>query len=137
MPPTPRPRLTLLDYGHRAIVTTCAAVSVYGLWAIWKIHNANIAAGAEYMRVLKIVRLLSVVLRLIVEALVDILITHHSCSFPLRTSCSVNFRCLPSRDYRSLTIQEQDRAIAEGREPPERLDKPASYYQDAFAAESK
>ncbi|KAH9815267.1 hypothetical protein DFH28DRAFT_1126651 [Melampsora americana] len=110
MPPTPRPRLTLLDYGHRAIVTTCAAVSVYGLWAIWKIHNANIAAGAEYMRVLKIVRLLSVVLRLIAEALVDILITH---------------------------IREQDRAVAEGREPPERLDKPASYYQDAFAAESK
>ncbi|KAG0151871.1 hypothetical protein CROQUDRAFT_20929, partial [Cronartium quercuum f. sp. fusiforme G11] len=73
----PRPRLTLLDYGHRAIVTACAATSVYGLWAIWKIHNANIAAGAEYLRVLKI---------------------------------------------------EQERAIAEGREPPERLDKPAAYY---------
>ncbi|KAH9441386.1 hypothetical protein MJO28_015601 [Puccinia striiformis f. sp. tritici] len=50
----PRPRLTLLDYGHRAIVSTCAAASVYGLWAIWQIHNANIAAGAEYMRVLKL-----------------------------------------------------------------------------------
>lgn len=74
---SPRPRLTLLDYGHRAIVTTCAAASVYGLWAIWQIHNANIAAGAEYMRVLKI---------------------------------------------------EQDKARAQGRTPPERLDKPASYY---------
>ncbi|PLW11090.1 hypothetical protein PCANC_05256 [Puccinia coronata f. sp. avenae] len=73
----PRARLTLLDYGHRAIVTTCAAASVYGLWAIWQIHNANIAAGAEYMRVLKM---------------------------------------------------EQEKARMEGREPPERLDKPASFY---------
>ncbi|CAH7686017.1 hypothetical protein BY996DRAFT_4583920 [Phakopsora pachyrhizi] len=73
----PRTRLTLLDYGHRAIVTTCVSASVYGLWAIWQIHKANIAAGAEYMKVLKL---------------------------------------------------EQDRAIAEGRAPPEKLDKPASYY---------
>ncbi|OAV94499.1 hypothetical protein PTTG_03031 [Puccinia triticina 1-1 BBBD Race 1] len=82
----PRPRLTLLDYGHRAIVTTCAAASVYGLWAIWQIHNANIAAGAEYMRILKI---------------------------------------------------EQDKARAEGRVPPERLDKPASFYNsnDSLSSE--
>ncbi|MBW0553651.1 hypothetical protein O181_093366 [Austropuccinia psidii MF-1] len=74
---TPKPRLTFLDYAHRALVTTCAVTSVYGLWAIWQIHKANISAGAEYMRILKI---------------------------------------------------EQDKARAEGREPPERLDKPASYY---------
>ncbi|KNZ54946.1 hypothetical protein VP01_280g2 [Puccinia sorghi] len=71
----PRPRLTLLDYGHRAIVTSklfplvrplpymvsgYLGVSLEGTKAaIWQIHKANIAAGAEYMRVLKIVACLS------------------------------------------------------------------------------
>ncbi|OAV94500.1 hypothetical protein, variant [Puccinia triticina 1-1 BBBD Race 1] len=74
--------------------------SCFGLWpvvtntsfskrfrqAIWQIHNANIAAGAEYMRILKI---------------------------------------------------EQDKARAEGRVPPERLDKPASFYNsnDSLSSE--
>ncbi|KAI8455735.1 hypothetical protein BY996DRAFT_4580488, partial [Phakopsora pachyrhizi] len=66
-----------LDYGHRAIVRLVSLPRVYGLWAIWQIHKANIAAGAEYNE-----------------------------SIEARTH----------------------RAIAEGRAPPEKLDKPASYY---------